>query len=191
MQKRALAHAHEKDVRQRAILHDLLVDQMAHSVSARAASKSTDFCSMPASKSNAWVRHGSSNPRAPPAWITWQRDTMVGKTSANESTSSKNSVCGGGSSNVFRNAFAASARIRSAETMTSTFHPPESALCCAKGRIRSRIMSTPMMRLTFSGSNHGMSGCACPAMVGPSPKSCAPIHSANARPSRRTGPTIK
>ena len=33
MQKRALAHAHEKDVRQRAFLHDLLVDQMAHSVS--------------------------------------------------------------------------------------------------------------------------------------------------------------
>lgn len=33
MQKRALAHAHEKDVRQRAFLHDLLVGQMAHSVS--------------------------------------------------------------------------------------------------------------------------------------------------------------
>ena len=33
MQKRALAHAPEKDVRHRAVLHDLLVDQMAHSVS--------------------------------------------------------------------------------------------------------------------------------------------------------------
>ena len=71
-----------------------------------------------------------------------------------------------------------------------TFQPPARALCWATGRMRSRIMFTLMTRLTFSGSNQGMSGLACSARVGESPKSCAPIHSASSRPSPRTGPTM-